>query len=125
MNLDYNFDWNYIKAGSPYITISSLAISFNSLAIKQLKDPKYIMIGFDEERLVIGVKGVEAPVENMKTYEFTTRKNKDGWIRIGCKEFIQRLEHLTGHEFSEAKRFSTKVIENDMLIIEISKENKE
>ena len=123
--MEYNFDWNYIKAGSPYITISSLAISFNSLAIKQLNDPKYIMIGFDEERLVIGVKGVESPSENMKTYEFSTRKNKDGWIRIGCKEFVQRLEQLTEHDFSEAKRFSTKVFENGMLIIEISKENKE
>jgi hypothetical protein len=121
--LEYNFDWNYIKAGSPYITISSLAISFNSLSIKQLKDPKSIMIGFDEERLVIGVKGVEKPEDDIKTYEFSTRKNKDGWIRIGCKEFVQRLEQLTKHDFSEAKRFPTIVHESGMLLIELS--NKE
>ncbi|MGI6360060.1 MAG: hypothetical protein ACOX02_03370 [Acholeplasmatales bacterium] len=120
--MNYDFDWNYVKAGSPYVTISSLAISFNSLAIKQLGSPERVKIGFDEENIVIAIKSVEQKEFSSETYLFSPRTNKDGWIRIGCKEFIKRLEKLSGYDFSKAKRFSTEKLKDDMIIIKILKQ---
>lgn len=117
--MEFKFDWDYIRAGSPYVTISSLAISFNSLSIKQLDEPEFVLIGFDEEKLAIGIKAV-SETDPHKPYEFRARKNKDGWIRVGCKEFIQRLEILTGQDFSQAKRFPTKKIKEGFIIVELN-----
>lgn len=118
--MNYNFDWDYIKSGSPYVTISSFGIAFNSLSIKQLGSPNYVIIGFDEEKLAIGIKGISTKEENKASYEFIARKNKDGWIRIGCKEFIQRLETLTNYDFSNATRFNTIKISDNFIVIDIA-----
>jgi len=118
--MEYNFDWEYVKSGSPYVTISSFGIAFNGLSIKQLGSPNYIIVGFDENKLAIGVKGVELKDNEKTTYDFIARKNKDGWIRIGCKEFIQRLEKLTNEDFSSAKRFYTRKISDNFIVIDIS-----
>ena len=40
-----NFDWNYVSAGAPYITISLTAIAVNASAISLLGDPENVAVG--------------------------------------------------------------------------------
>lgn len=104
--MKFNFDWNYVAAGAPYITISELAIGFNTPAISLLGNPEEVVLGFDDENMTIGVKQYDGN-ENVKSYKFYSRI-KNGWIRIGCKDFVKYLSSLTGLQFSPAIRYVAK-----------------
>lgn len=101
--MSFNFNWSAVSGGAPYITFSTLGIAFNSFSISRLGNPEKIIVGFDEEQCVIGIKAY-ANEPDIKPYEFSSRV-RNGWIRIGCKDFIKYLQSLTGIDFSAAKRY--------------------
>ena len=116
--MKYKFNWSAVSGGAPYITVSSIALSFNSVSIEKLGNPKQVLVGFDDEHYVIGVKAFDGESE-YKPYNFAG-KTKDGWIRIGCRDFIKRLESLTGLSFSPAKRYVADFdIEERILYVEV------
>jgi hypothetical protein len=118
--MKYNFSWSSVSGGAPYVTFSSLGIAFNSVSIEKLGSPEKIMVGFDEEKLVIGVRAYDGNI-NIKPYEFSDRI-RNGWIRIGCKEFIRYLQKLTGIDYSIAKRYIAEYDGNtNTLIVELVK----
>lgn len=101
---NYNFDFEFVKAGAPIVTLSSLGIAFNPLSRSLLGYPESINIGFDEERLTIGIQAHD-PDSNVKKYEFE-KKEKNGWVRIGCRDFTKYLAVISGIDFiSKAKQF--------------------
>jgi len=104
--MKFNFDWNYVAAGAPYITISELSLGFNTPSVSLLGNPEEVVVGFDEQTLTIGVKKYDGN-ENVKAYKFYSRM-KNGWVRIGCKDFIKYLSTLTGLQFSPAIRYVAK-----------------
>ena len=101
--MNFNFDWNYVANGAPYVTISSLALGFNTPSVSLLGNPEEVIVGFDSRNLVIGIKRYDG-IENVKRYKFYSRM-KNGWVRIGCKEFVKHLSSLTGLSFVPAKRY--------------------
>lgn len=104
--MKFNFDWNYVAAGAPYITISELALGFNTPSISLLENPEEVIVGFDDQTMTIGVKQYDGN-ENAKPYKFYSRM-KNGWVRIGCKDFVKYLSSLTGLKFSPAIRYVAK-----------------
>ena len=104
--MKFDFDWNYVSAGAPYITISELALGFNTPAISLLGNPEEVIVGFDTQKMVIGVKKYTG-TENAKPFKFFSRI-KNGWVRIGCKDFIKYLSSVTGLKFSPAIRYIAK-----------------
>ena len=112
--MKFNFDWNYVAAGAPYITISELALGFNAPSISLLGNPEEVIIGFDDQTMTIGVKKYDGN-ENVKSYKFYSRM-KNGWVRIGCNEFIKYLSSLTGLEFSPAIRYIAKYDEQEEIL---------
>ena len=122
--MNFNFDWNYVSAGAPYVTVSELGLAFNVPAITILKKPEDVVIGFDEANLTIGVKSAEN-MENVKSYKFCSRIN-NGWVRIGCKDFVKYLSAISGIMFSPAKKFIAKMDqEQQILYITINSEEVE
>lgn len=101
--VSFNFNWNAVSGGAPYVTVSNIAIAFNSVSIERLGSPEKIIIGFDEENCVIGIKAYCGEV-GAKPYDFSTRI-KSGWVRIGCRDFVKYLSALTGQSFSPAKKY--------------------
>ncbi len=120
---NYNFDFNFIKSGAPIVTISSLGISFNSLSRSMLKYPKKINVGFDENARAIGVKAHNES-SSVVSYEFEGRE-RNGWIRIGCKDFVKYLYTITNIDFiSKAIQFIAEYDEDEeMLIIIVDEEH--
>ena len=114
--MGFNFNWSAVSGGAPYVTLSSLGIAFNSVSIDKLGNPEKIMVGFDEGQRVIGVRAY-AGEPGIKPYEFADRVN-NGWIRIGCRDFIKYLQSLSGISFSPAKKYIAKldIIEGVLLI---------
>lgn len=99
----FNFDWNYVSNGAPYVTISSLALGLNTPSSSLLGNPEEVIVGFDSQNMIIGIKKYDG-IENTKSYKFYSRM-KNGWVRIGCKDFIKHLSFLTGLDFVPAKRY--------------------
>ncbi|MCL2221326.1 MAG: hypothetical protein FWC20_04230 [Oscillospiraceae bacterium] len=116
--MDYNFNWNAISGGAPYVTISTIAIAFNSVSIEKLGYPQKVLVGFDEGQCVIGVKPYRGE-PNVKPYDFS-RKIKNGWVRIGCKDFVRYLETIVGEPFSPSKKFLAEYDDrNELLVIAV------
>jgi hypothetical protein len=115
----YNFNWSAVSGGAPYVTISTISINFNSVSIEKLGNPEKVVIGFDEENRVIGVKAYEEN-SGVKPYAFADRV-KNGWVRVGCRDFVKYLQALTGIGFSPAKKFvATYDNKERILIVEIT-----
>lgn len=116
--MKFDFDWNYVAAGAPYITISEFALAFNAPCISLLGNPEEVVIGFDDEQMLTGVKKYCGD-ENAKPYKFFSRI-KNGWVRIGCKDFVKYLSSLTGLKFSPAIRYVAKYdIEEQIVYISV------
>ena len=90
--MNYSFNWSAVSGGAPYVTISPISIAFNSVSIEKLKNPEKVIIGFDEDNCVIGVKAY-AGEPAIKPYTFASRV-KNGWVRIGCRDFVKYLQAL-------------------------------
>ena len=113
--MSYNFNWSAVSGGAPYVTISSIAIAFNSVSIEKLGNPEQVIVGFDEEKCVIGVKA-HTDETNIKAYDFA-KKAKNGWIRLGCKDFIKYLESLTKTSFSPSKKFVAEFDDKEKILL--------
>lgn len=102
----FEFNWNAISGGAPYVTISTLSLAFNSVSIDKLGNPDKVIVGFDEKQYAIGIKAYRGE-PNVKSYDFANRV-KNGWVRIGCRDFIKYLSKLSGVDFSPAKKYVAK-----------------
>lgn len=112
--MDFNFDWNYVAAGAPYITISEFGLSFNTPAISMLGEPENVIVGFDKENMAIGIKDA-GDIADARSYKFSGRV-RNGWVRIGCKDFVKHLSVLSGISFSPAKKFVARYDEGEQVL---------
>lgn len=100
----YNFDFSYLKNGSPVVTLSAFGIAFNKGAIDALSRPDQVIIGYDQENHAIGVRA-KGEDSTIPSYEFASRIKND-WIRIGAKDFMKYLFRVSGIDFlSKSKQF--------------------
>lgn len=106
----YNFDFSFVRSGSPIITLSATGLAFNAVVRNMLGYPAEIDIGYDEAANAIGICA-HRPENMSKPYEFETRE-KDGWVRISCKDFMRYLSQRNELDFSKAKQF---IPEQDLL----------
>ena len=113
--MSYNFNWNAVSGGAPYVTISSIALAFNSVSIEKLGNPDQVIVGFDERQCVIGVKAYSGE-PNIKAYDFA-RKMKNGWVRLGCKDFVKYLESLIKTSFSPSKKYVATYDDKEMILL--------
>lgn len=120
----YNFDFEFIKRGAPIVTLSSLGIAFNHSSIQALGNPEKILIGYDADAHVIGVKKA-ALNDYDSAYEFATRVKND-WVRIGCRDFVKKLAIDTEMNFDKKATQFIASYNNElqMLIITIDDKHK-
>lgn len=113
----YNFDFSFVRSGAPIVTLSSTGLAFNAVVRSILNHPEKIDIGYDESANAIGV--CEHRDENGgKPYVFEGRE-KDGWVRLSCRDFMRYLSARTGIDFSKAKQFIPEYIEEEKMLVVI------
>lgn len=98
----YNFDFTYLKNGSPIVTLSSFGIAFNKGAIESLGTPEQVIIGYDQDAHAIGVRAKDED-SSAPSYDFASRVKND-WIRIGAKDFMKHLSRTSGIDFLEKSK---------------------
>ena len=112
----YNFDFSYLKNGSPIVTLSAFGIAFNKGAIESLGVPDQVIIGYDQEKRAIGVRA-RGEDTTAPCYEFASRVKND-WIRIGAKDFMKYLSRISKIDFlSKAKQFVAEFDEETKTLI--------
>lgn len=112
----YNFDFSYLKNGSPIVTLSAFGIAFNKGAIESLGVPDQVIIGYDQEQRAIGVRA-RGEDTIAPCYEFASRVKND-WIRIGAKDFMKYLSRISKIDFlSKAKQFVAEFDEETKTLI--------
>ncbi len=112
--MNFNFDWDYVSAGAPYITVSTFGLAFNTPSINLLGNPENIVVGFDKDSMAIGIREA-SPSESNRAYGFKNRV-KNGWVRIGCKDFVKHLTTISGISFSPAKKYVAKFDEDEGIL---------
>ncbi len=119
---DFNFDFTLIKRGAPVVTLSSLGIALNESTQKLLDNPEYISVGYDVAKKMLALRATDESDENGCRIGGRARQ---GWVRVGCKDFIRYLSAETGIDFmKKAKQFFAQFNEEiGMVTIEVSKEN--
>ena len=119
---DFNFDFTLIKRGAPVITLSSLGIALNESTQKLLDNPEYISVGYDAAKKTLALCVTDASDEN--GYRIGGRA-RQGWVRVGCKDFIRYLSAETGIDLvKKAKQFFAQFNEEiNMVTVEVSQEN--
>jgi uncharacterized protein YdhG (YjbR/CyaY superfamily) len=116
---DYNFIWLPPSAGAPIVSIASYGISFNSAVIEMLGRPTHVLIGFDEQNQLIGVKPVPEGAEEPRSYKFAERE-RQGTIRIGNKDFLKYISSKSAIDLRKTSRYlATWDNENQVLVIDL------
>lgn len=113
--MEYNFVWTNPSAGAPIVSIASYGITFNSATIEMLKKPRNILIGFDTNAKVIGVKPIDDET-NPKAYDFAEKERK-GYIRIGNRDLIKYISSQIGIDYSKSIRYLANWDENEQILI--------
>ena len=115
---NFQFDYSFIRSGTPVVTLSATGIAFNAGARNLLGHPDKIDIGYDVQAKAIGIRP-HADGDDALSFDFESRE-KDGWVRINAKEFSRYLEQQTGIKFREkAKQFLPEFDEESNLLIVI------
>ena len=119
----YNFDFSYLKNGSPIVTLSAFGIAFNKGAIESLGSPEQVIIGFDSDACAIGVRA-RGEDTTSPVYDFA-RRIKNDWIRIGAKDFAKYLSRVSGIDFlTKAKQFLAEYdTETETLVIVVDEQH--
>lgn len=119
----YNFDFSYLKNGSPIVTLSASGIAFNKGAIEALGTPEQVIIGFDPKACAIGVRA-RGEDTTSPVYDFA-RRIKNDWIRIGAKDFMEYLAKISGIDFlTKSKKFSAEYdSETETLIVVVDEQH--
>lgn len=115
--MDYNFNFSFLKYGAPVVTISSWGIGFNKGIIDFLGRPEEIIIGYDEAQHAIGVTVWDGD-QSTPHYTFAPRE-KNGWVRIGARDFTRYLSSATGIDFQKGAKQFTPVLDeaNHMIVV--------
>ena len=79
-----------------------------------LGNPDFIQAGFDSDAMVIGIRASDE-ADDKKVYRFRERV-KNGWVRIGCKDFVKYLSELLRTSFSPSKRYIAKYDESRKIL---------
>jgi len=113
---EFNFDFRAVKNGAPIVTLSSFGIAFNELSRKYLGFPEEICMGYDSQKKAVGIKPYQGE-DNLPRFKFES-KARNGWIRIGCKEFMRYLARETNLDFlTKGLQFSPEMSSDKKLLI--------
>lgn len=120
--MSYNFDFSYLKNGSPIVTLSAFGISFNKGAIESLGVPDQVIIGYDQEKHAIGIRA-RGEDTALPYYDFAPRIKND-WIRIGAKDFMKYLSRVSQIDFlTKSKQFVAEYDENSHTLVVVVDED--
>jgi len=102
------YEWYSPTIGAPVVSLAEYGITFNNGAIEIMGKPEYVILGYNEEKKLIGVKPCDENEENK--IEFY-KKIRNKYIRLANKDFIRFLKSRISEDIkieNKAKRYVAK-----------------
>lgn len=93
----FDFNFSFIKSGTPIVTLNSIGMAFNSGCRSMLNYPNQIDIGYDERANALAFRPHDESSDAIP-YDFETRE-KDGWVRLSMRDFMRFLSQRSGVDF--------------------------
>ncbi len=117
---EIKFEWYNPELGPPIVSIAEYGLTFNNAAINKMENPEAIKIGFDKERLIIGIK--PASKKDKNSFEFADKQSR-GYIRINNKGFVKLIRaYCNDYDFKQTVRFiGTMDDEKNIFIVDLNK----
>lgn len=111
--------WYDPSVGTPIVTVASYGLTFNEGAINELKNPKYVRLGYVKEENCIVVQ----PLENNETGAIAfAEKRRDKYIRIQNRDFIRFVTRHFDMNLEKSVRIPVYWdVNNGFLIVDIQK----
>jgi hypothetical protein len=103
-----DFEWYFPNSELLKVSISDTSITFYNETVEAMGSPKYILLGFNEDNKVIGVKACDTEEENSLAFSL---KQKNSYIRINDIKFIRFIKSRLGEgyiEKSKQQKYSAK-----------------
>lgn len=115
----FKFDFFNPKQGPIIVSVADYGITFSKAAIEVMGRPKYIRIGFDKEKCVLGIMPINEEGELQVPF---AEKEKHGYIRINNKEIVRFLmkyfdDNCVRNFGSKATRYLTYWDEEQALLV--------
>ena len=116
--MPYEFDYAFLRSGTPMITLWKHGIALNEGADRMLGMPEYVAIGYDQKAGAIAVRPKKP--QDTAAYPFTSRF-RDGWVRIGAREFMRLISvrHAINCTEKSVRVIPDFVQKENMLIVNI------
>jgi len=102
------YEWYSPTTGAPIVSLAEYGITFNIGSIEIMGKPEYVMLGYDEEENLIGVKPCDENKENRMEFY---KKFRNKYIRLANKDFIRFLKSRINEDIkieAKAKRYVAK-----------------
>jgi len=120
--MGYDFIWSSPSSGAPIVSIATYGITFNSAAIQLIGNPKKIMMGYDVNKKIIGIKPInDETKKNPHAFTFAERERK-GMIRIGNKDFVKYVSRKADIDISTSNRYAADWdSKGELMIVDLTK----
>lgn len=92
-----DFEWYYPNSKLLQVSIFDSGITFYNETVEVMGSPKYIILGYNEDNKIIGVRACENAEDNCIDFSI---KKKNSYIRINDKKFIRFIESHLGETAS-------------------------
>jgi hypothetical protein len=110
------FQWYDPEAGAPIVSIAEYGLTFSGGALHALGKPEFIILGFDEQNRVIGVKPCDK--NEPKKIPFIS-KQRGNYVRISNKDFIRFVRSKMPDDFkvdTKSTRYLSKWDQEDGIL---------
>lgn len=105
--MNFEFEWFNKELGANTVTVAEYGLLFNRAATETLGRPKMVLLGFDKNNLVIGIKPIMEDQPEASSGFVYIERERHGLVRVNSKDFIRSIrQHWPVASLNPAKRYT-------------------
>jgi hypothetical protein len=105
--LNFEFEWFNKELGANTVTVAEYGLLFNRAATETLGRPEMVLLGFDKNNLVIGIKPITQDHPEASSGFVYIERERSGQVRINSKDFIRSIkQYWSVASLNPAKRYT-------------------
>lgn len=116
---EFNFDFAIDTKNMATVKVHAHSLIFSKEAIKQLGEPKKVMIGIDEENTMLGIRKSDSSICG-KAFNFCTTEQAKKWVRVISKPITEKIAEIIQIDLDKTTTFLAQYdSESEMLLVDL------
>lgn len=121
--IEFNFDFAIDTKNMATVKVNAQGLIFSKEAIKQLGEPKKVMIGIDEGNVILGIRKSDSSICG-KAFNFCTTEQAKKWVRVISKPIAKKIAEITQIDSDKTTTFLAQYdSESEMLLVDLKQHN--